>query len=66
MVWPKVNVPVAAADEEEVVIVENVQLKEVGVPPGLHELEEGFKLQHVTGGPVCGGYADMDRVNKLL
>ena len=36
------------------------------VPPGLHELESGFKLHHTTGGPVCGGFSDMDKVNKLM
>ena len=63
---PVVDAPVAVV-EEDVVILENEEVSDLGVPPGLHELtESGFKLQHTTGGPVCGGFSDMDKVNKLM
>ena len=43
-------------------------LGDTGIPksyPGFYELREGMAIQHMTGGPFCGGWSSPPLVNSL-
>ena len=55
-------------DEEIVVPSTSGVLGDTGIPksyPGFYELREGMAIQHMTGGPFCGGWSSLPLVNSL-